>query len=190
MANKFYVYEHIRNDTGEVFYVGKGHRNRAYSTKNRNEFWWNIVKKHGYTVKIVQSNLSESESFNLEIKLISLYRSSGGCYCNMTPGGDGRSGYTWSPSSIEKRTRTILGKARANKGYRWTEDQKINLSKVMSRKKHKDSRPVIDTATGILYHSAKDAALCLSLPVGSIYKILKGIRANKTTLSYLEISNG
>ena len=29
----FYVYEHIRPDTGEVFYVGKGLRKRASTIK-------------------------------------------------------------------------------------------------------------------------------------------------------------
>lgn len=48
----FYVYRHIRRDTGEVFYIGKGFKNRAYSFLNRNPYWHNIVNKCGFDVEI------------------------------------------------------------------------------------------------------------------------------------------
>jgi len=45
----FYVYEHTRNDTGLVFYVGKGNGKRLNVGKNgggsRNRYWKHIVPK-------------------------------------------------------------------------------------------------------------------------------------------------
>jgi len=48
----FYVYQHRRNDTDEVFYVGKGSGKRINcgkkgGTKSRSQFWQNVVKKAG-----------------------------------------------------------------------------------------------------------------------------------------------
>lgn len=44
---RFYVYQHTRNDTGEVFYVGKGSGDRLKSNKRRNSHWTRIVAAHG-----------------------------------------------------------------------------------------------------------------------------------------------
>ena len=43
---KFYIYFHINPVKQEIFNVGKGHGNRAYSTANRNKFWHNVVEKY------------------------------------------------------------------------------------------------------------------------------------------------
>ena len=54
---KYCVYEHIRNDTGQCFYVGKGTLKRANSRK-RNEHHNRIANKYGMTVRIVQDGLT------------------------------------------------------------------------------------------------------------------------------------
>lgn len=88
----FYIYLHSRNDTGEVFYIGKGSKRRAWSHKNRNPHWKHIVDKHGYQVAIHSHQDTESESFDAEKLLISEYRKNGAKIVNMTDGGDGVSG--------------------------------------------------------------------------------------------------
>ena len=93
MENNYYVYQHVRLDTQEVFYVGKGKGKRAYSTWGRNKHWCHIVNKAGRYVEIIQSQLTERESLDLEIKTIANYREIGYALCNMTNGGEGTSGY-------------------------------------------------------------------------------------------------
>ena len=45
------VYRHRRLDTFEVFYIGIGKtEKRAYSKKNRNKWWKNIILKTEYSV--------------------------------------------------------------------------------------------------------------------------------------------
>lgn len=67
-----YVYCHMRNDTNEVFYIGKGTGNRAYNSSSRNVYWKNIVKKaNGFTVQIIAKYLSHKEAFKFEALLIS-----------------------------------------------------------------------------------------------------------------------
>jgi hypothetical protein len=39
MKDVYYIYEHIRPDTGDVFYVGKGVAGRGYNFKRRHKAW-------------------------------------------------------------------------------------------------------------------------------------------------------
>jgi hypothetical protein len=65
-----YVYGHYKEDTGELFYIGKGMKGRAWSRHRRNQHWHNVVNKHGYTVKILYDNLTEEEAYKKETRLI------------------------------------------------------------------------------------------------------------------------
>lgn len=103
MTNDFYVYQHIRNDTGEVFYVGKGRKKRATRTDGRNDYWKRIVQKSGgFSVKYVFSNLTESAAFDLEIKTIQELKNQGVNLCNLTDGGEGPSGIVPTKNHKEK----------------------------------------------------------------------------------------
>ena len=64
-----YVYYHINNETNEVFYIGKGKGDRAWS-KGRNEIWGEYVIKNDYRVSILCSNLSEEEALAIEKAMI------------------------------------------------------------------------------------------------------------------------
>jgi hypothetical protein len=83
--HQYYLYQHTRLDTGEVFYIGIGkkveHRikgpktefERAYSRTKRSDFWKNIASKIEIKVEI----LFESDDLvyikNKEIELIKKY---------------------------------------------------------------------------------------------------------------------
>ena len=92
MNNVYYVYVHRRNDTNEVFYVGKGKNRRAYSKTGRNQHWCNIVNKHSYSVEIMEKELSGDSAFDLEKELIKFYRDNGHKLANISDGGEGASG--------------------------------------------------------------------------------------------------
>lgn len=94
----FYVYVHRKKSDNSIFYVGKGHGDRAYA-HGRNEFWENIVKKHGYTVEILVTDLLESRAFELERRLIKTLgrRCVGsGLLVNLSEGGEGNLGYRYT----------------------------------------------------------------------------------------------
>lgn len=88
----FYVYVHIRLDSNQVFYVGKGRGKRAGRRTGRNKYWKSIVEKYGFKWQIVERNMSEIAAFNLESALISYYRLMGFKLANLTDGGEGVSG--------------------------------------------------------------------------------------------------
>lgn len=92
----FYTYIHMRNDTGAVFYVGKGQGARAQSA-GRSKHWHNIVKKHGHTVSVIEHFDDEADAFAHERYLIASFRALGVALCNFTDGGEGSSG--WVPSA-------------------------------------------------------------------------------------------
>jgi tetratricopeptide (TPR) repeat protein len=65
------VYAHLDN-TGQIFYIGKGTSGRAWSN-DRHPLWSRYVKKHlddVYQVKILHDNLSEEEAEEVEAKWI------------------------------------------------------------------------------------------------------------------------
>jgi len=96
MDNSFYVYAHYNNENDEFpFYVGKGKGSRAYNTK-RSELWKEKAS-NGLIVKILKDNLTETEAYNLEIKLIKQYGRilyGNGTLVNIAPGGALESNFT------------------------------------------------------------------------------------------------
>ena len=87
----FYIYAHHRNDSGALFYVGKGTGKRAWTIRSsgRNPHWQNIVRKHGRTVRIVADGLDEELAFLGEVELIDKLRRLGADLTNTTEGGEG-----------------------------------------------------------------------------------------------------
>ena len=82
-----YIYLHRRNDTGKVFYVGKGMNRRAWSKKQRNPHWHNVVNKAGFTVEIIAKGLTEEEAYWAEPLLIEAHGLEN--LTNMRAGGTG-----------------------------------------------------------------------------------------------------
>ncbi len=106
-AERFYVYEHIRKDTGAVFYVGKGSGKRCNHFVNRGKFWNNFCKsKDNVKVRLPIQNVDEELSLLAEVELIDLYRKRGVRLVNISDGGEGTSG--WIPS---QETRQRIGEA-------------------------------------------------------------------------------
>jgi hypothetical protein len=124
-VNDFYVYEHLRVDTGEPFYVGKGRRKRAFRSDGRSDFWKRIVQKSGgFTVRFVAQNLSEKFAFDLEVKRIAALKSNGAKLCNLTGGGEGLAGYV--PTDIHRKriSKSKSGKKRKPEFVRKSAEKK------------------------------------------------------------------
>jgi len=120
MNERFYVYRHVRNDTGEVFYVGKGANRlkrrpdfeRAFTMDRVNKWWHAVVAKHGCTVEILCLCQTDDEAAKKERFFISLYgrKEDGGSLVNQTDGGDGRSRGYFSPEERAKRSAQSKGR--------------------------------------------------------------------------------
>ncbi len=152
MENSYYVYLHVKRDTGEPFYVGKGIRKRAYEKgKRRSSYWHRLVNKYGYDVFIIESNLTESEAYQKEkywIKRIGRISLNEGTLINMTDGGDGCVGFILSDETREKIRLSKLGdknpmygKTSSMKGKKFPDEVRHNMSKAKKEYfKHNESK--------------------------------------------------
>jgi hypothetical protein len=107
-----YLYRHIRLDKNQPFYIGIGKSDsdfkRAYSNKNRNVYWNNIVNSTEYRVEIMLHDIMWEEACQKEIEFISLYKKNtqNGTLCNIADGGNG--GYLGKEIN-EKRRQSLIG---------------------------------------------------------------------------------
>jgi hypothetical protein len=90
---KYYIYQHVRLDTNEIFYIGKGTKKgkgnayiRAFTKNSRNQYWKNITQLTSYKVEILEEYESEQDCLKRETELIILHGYSWdgtGTLCNM-----------------------------------------------------------------------------------------------------------
>lgn len=167
VSGKYYLYRHIRLDSGLPFYVGIGTRQRghneksiylrAYTKANRSEFWGNITKKTEYDVEIIYHSHSIEEIKRKETEFILLYgrKESGGLLCNMTDGGDG---LNTSSVSTKKRIDTMVENGEYDKMvYRLREYNRSRISSgVISRKK----RVFVYSLNGVFVKSFETVREC------------------------------
>ena len=212
----WYIYTHFTKDTNELFYIGVGTGNRINSKTSRNDYWKNIVAKHGYEAVIIFDNYTDrDEAVQEEIYLQELHKPKA---CLQY--GDG----LLSKHSDETRAK-MSNSARGNTshlGYKHTEKTKRNISikktgikqtkehiqrKIKSDTRLKMSlakqnitadtrlkmslakqREIICIETGIIYKSVSHAAGDFKTSVSNISKVLKGVNktAKKHTFKYLE----
>lgn len=169
--NDYYVYEWIRLDTNEPFYVGKGHNNRWKCLK-RNSRFNNIVKSIPVAVNILHDNLDEKTAYGLEVWYIREYRDIIGYeMCNFNDGGEGCSligeanprwekGYLikgenhpmyrkhQTEEAIIKITQAKLGENNPMFGKHHNEEIKNKISKSMPNRK-----PIFCIELNILFNS-------------------------------------
>ena len=128
---KYYVYQHYRKDTGEIFYVGMGHGNRIYCKKSRNYLWKDIVKNDGYYVEILYDNLTFDEAEIIEIMLIAKYGrldNDTGILVNLTDGGGGS-----RKKVVSEKTKQLLRKI--NTGKKASKETRKKISSALKGKK-------------------------------------------------------
>jgi hypothetical protein len=106
----YYTYAHTRNDTGKIFYIGKGKESRHLAVARRNAHWTNIANKYGFQAEILAHWSTEQEALDHEILLISCFRDMGYDLANYTDGGEGLSGIKHSEETKQKISKAHLGR--------------------------------------------------------------------------------
>jgi len=110
-CGRYFLYRHIRNDTGLPFYIGIGTKGkdkttyvemykRAFIKSNRSTYWKAIVAKTTYKIEILLESDSPVFIKEKEKEFIKLYGrvDQQGLLCNFTDGGDGAWGHQVSDS--------------------------------------------------------------------------------------------
>ena len=139
---KFYVYQHIREDKNEIFYIGIGTKSkqdlrcntysRAYSKHIDNNIWLKIIAKTNWKFEILFESDNRKEVEQMEINLIAKYGrkcDKSGYLANLTLGGESNLGYKHTEEAIKK----ISEKAKRKRGYsniNYTPELKEKLSNI------------------------------------------------------------
>lgn len=181
----FYVYVHRRATDGRVFYVGKGKGNRYKSNNLRNNYWHNIVNKHGFTHHIVMRFECEECAFSFERALIKHYGRSN--LCNMTDGGEGASGVKQSDYTKELRASKIRGELHPFYGKKLSDEHKSKLSSshigiskgVLNPRAILDVIPFRHISGSFIMATPSEFRDISGLSSGGISRIMKGNRRHE-----------
>ena len=141
--NDYYVYIYYRLDTNEPFYVGKGKGDRWKIINRNNKHFMNIINKHPIAVEIEKDNLTESEAFYWEEKIIKIlifeygysidiknnYSNEKGCHLvNCTWGGEGVSRPHTEEWKIQ-HSKDMKGENHPNYGKHLSEETREKMRK-------------------------------------------------------------
>ena len=143
--NVYYVYLHRRLSDNKVFYVGKGKNKRAWDTNKRSTWWKRAYEKHGLIVEIAFDNLDEKTAFLCEKDTILEMRYFGYPLCNMTDGGEGKSGHVQSQETKDKRSKSMAGR-------KLSEDHRRKISENSKARSHQLSERNTDNAIYSFLH--------------------------------------
>jgi len=141
--NDFYVYAYYKINSEEIFYIGKGCKNRYKEIHNRNSYFLSIYNKYPCSVKFLETGLSNEEACEREIYHITYYKNIGQAQCNFTMGGTGFSTGVLNP--IHKRIKEgtvklfdsnskFFGEANGFYGKKHTEESKQKISESLKGK--------------------------------------------------------
>jgi hypothetical protein len=97
----FYVYEWYIEDTGEIFYVGKGCKKRRGSISTRNKLFKEVYNNNKCKNRIIKTFDNEKEAFEYEHDRIIELKEKGLCKCNLDYGGIGGCNFVWTPEMRE-----------------------------------------------------------------------------------------
>ena len=172
------MYEHIRLDKMEPFYIGKGKGERAYDLY-RNDHHDAITDEYGHAVVIIADKLTEEEAYWLERDTIEDYVFNLGNgidikghndydhelphLTNMDWGGiGGKSGVPCSEEAKEKISKKNKGRKRSEEAKRKISEARRKMSekisKAMNGEKNPMAKKVMCVTTGETFNTIKDAS--------------------------------
>lgn len=93
----FYVYKWFNKETDEIFYIGKGSKNRYKQTRKRNKLFLEYLRNNKCEVEIIEYFEKEEDAFKKEYELICYYKNKNQCKCNLDDGGKGGYNFVWTP---------------------------------------------------------------------------------------------
>lgn len=177
-CDMFYTYAHIRKDTNQIFYIGKGCGRRVNRKEARNEHWHNIVKKHGFDSIILANWENEKDAFLHEKLLIDCFRKMGVKLVNQSDGGDGNNASGGFSFVGRKHTDSAIQKCRdAHSGK--PKSLQSNLKNAESHKKR-------IKINNVIYPSWQIASKETGIPTGSISYLLSGKVSPRSKYSWIE----
>lgn len=151
----FYVYEWYIKDTNEIFYVGKGCRNRYKSIKSRNKLFLECIKNNDCDVRISKYFDNELEAFEYEHMRICELKMNNQCKCNLDNGGKGGINFIWTPEMREYYSKYNVMKSDKQRERMSKNNPMKNHNIAMKTNNLKRKHPIIN---GIYYDLVEQAS--------------------------------
>ena len=180
---KFYVYEWFIVETKEIFYVGKGSKNRYKHRKHNNLFNY-ILQNNNCNSRIIKEFNTEEEAFEYEYIRINELWEKGQCKANIYKGGMGGTTKWWTPELKEKYSKQNVMKSK---------EQRERMSINNPMKNEETKKKVIEKISkkivigDIIYNSIKEASKVFGVYDTAInYWLKRGYARNLQKCYYLE----
>lgn len=179
----FYVYEWYREDTQEVFYVGKGSKKR-YLYKKHNRLFQNFIRTYPCKSRIVKYFENENDAFLFEEEHIALLKTRSQAVCNIQRGGFGGSSSDWDEEKRAEYSKKNIMK-RQEQRQRMIKNNPMKNEDVAIRVGLLHRRPI--EINGEIYSCAGEAAEKFNINIHSIRDwCKKGGNRNGWVCRYLD----
>ncbi len=167
---KFYVYEWFIKNTNEIFYVGKGCKNRYKEIKRRNKIFKIFYENFDCDVKIIKYFDNEDEAFCFEHERIMELKQNNQAKANLDYGDKGGCNFAWTEEM--KNYQSIYNPMKAyEQRERMSKNNPMKNKETVKKVVKKLSKPVI--INGIYYNSVKEASIKTSHTEGTISRWCK-----------------
>lgn len=162
----YYVYEWYVKDNGEVFYVGKGTKNR-YKVRKHNIFFNDFITRYECESRIVKEFEDEQSAFEYEFERIKELKEQNMCKCNIMRGGTGGTTKWWN----EKRRK------------QYSENNVMKSQ--MQRKRMKENNPMFNPETIKKSSDKKKKKICIGNKIyDGIVDVAKEYNVCDTAIQY------
>ena len=151
----FYVYAWYNKETKEIFYVGKGSRNRYKQIRKRNRLFTQYINTHDCDVKIIKYFEDENDAFKYEEKHIKRLKKKGQCTCNLSDGGHGGVNFVWTDEmrAYKSKYNPMKDKKRRK---RMSKNNPMKNKEISAMVGEKNKRKVV--INHVIYNGVVDAA--------------------------------
>ena len=180
--NDFYVYEWYNINTNEVFYVGKGRKNRYKNKTQRNKLFLQYIQNNEVDSRIVVDNLSEEDSFKKEKELTEYYKRKNQCHCNLAPAGKGGTHFQWTKEMREYKS-IYNPMKQENQKERMRKHNPMFNQETAKKNGEKHQKPLVIGTMN--FQSLKDAAVYFNVSPQTIRNwINKGFKTDTKEICY------
>lgn len=152
---QFYVYEWFNKKTNEIFYVGKGCKNRYKQITKRNKLFLQYYSKNECDSRIIRFFDNEEDAFIFENKKILELKQKNQCFCNLDNGGNGGCNFVWTDEMKKYKSLYNPMKNQYQK-ERMSKNNPMKNSEIVEKVRLKKSKKVV--LGNKIYNSLKELA--------------------------------
>ena len=149
---QYYVYEWFNKNTNEVFYVGKGCKNRYKQLTKRNEWFKNYYLENDCKSRIIKYFDNEEEAFAYEKLKIIEYKKQNQCFCNLDNGGTGGCNFVWTDEMRKYKSENNPMKHKYQR-ERMSKNNPMKNPEIVEKVKNKICKKIV--LGDIIYDNAK-----------------------------------